>query len=726
MSLLRSKISLLILFVLLVLGAISIWAVQTQRLELRKKAATIESTAQATFCWDRVYEADGGPVWPDSCRGEISTDTPCLAVLTTLTDDQKTQYQAWVLNGKPPVSGCFPTTSPCTTLPTDCQNDKWQDCTALMGAPETGRWCPWPKPVSGQCSGQPDGTACDASNCPVCEPNQPCPLMYCRPQPGVCQGGQCIPSQSNPVELTTGYIGLTADDFVIYANGKQYYLKPDPGTTISINSDPGSSRYTTLETIWHEGGVEMRLFIYFASDGQTWWATEARTYNGGPYNPGQNQYPDWITYQGPFFQGTPRGSAFTASIFCFGLCGGPDLQGVPASGNYVRFRNLKLQAFIRSVTPYPTPSPGCHYEYPQCAQPIEGFRAPCDPILICPSPRPSCPPPPPCGGSLVVGDSRYGGCPRYHCPITPTPTRTPTPTPYIQVLTPNGGERLTVGQSYTINWRSSPGIAGYLIYLVNSLEQVSLINGVSAPNTSYTWMVNSPMMQNTKLHKIKIVDAIQGGVGSATQDLSDNFFTINSRITTPTPTSTPTPTPPPKVDGVEFRIKFSGVTGGAAEGAGVTARFVRSDLDVQTSPIRFHHIGDGVYQAVATLSGTLSLPAGPGYTIIMKGEKHVARKFCKQSGQTSPCQGNESMTITASPSPVFDFTGLSLDPGDLPPQDFKADLADLDIIRSLLSKPCSALTPQDKKAGDLDYNGCVDIGDVYLMRKTLETRYDEN
>ena len=84
------------------------------------------------------------------------------------------------------------------------------------------------------------------------------------------------------------------------------------------------------------------------------------------------------------------------------------------------------------------------------------------------------------------------------------------------------------------------------------------------------------------------------------------------------------------------------------------------------------------------------------------------------------------MTITASPSPVFDFTGLSLDPGDLPPQDFKADLADLDIIRSLLSKPCSALTPQDKKAGDLDYNGCVDIGDVYLMRKTLETRYDEN
>ncbi|HLE50105.1 MAG TPA: Ser-Thr-rich GPI-anchored membrane family protein [Patescibacteria group bacterium] len=114
------------------------------------------------------------------------------------------------------------------------------------------------------------------------------------------------------------------------------------------------------------------------------------------------------------------------------------------------------------------------------------------------------------------------------------------------MLTPNGGEQLTVGQSYAIRWQTSPGIVNYLIYLVNSLGQESLINGASAPNTSYTWMVNSPIMQNTGLHKIKIVDAAQGGVGSATQDLSDKFFTINSPITTPTPISvTPTPTVSP-------------------------------------------------------------------------------------------------------------------------------------------------------------------------------------
>ncbi len=77
-------------------------------------------------------------------------------------------------------------------------------------------------------------------------------------------------------------------------------------------------------------------------------------------------------------------------------------------------------------------------------------------------------------------------------------------------------------------------------------------------------------------------------------------------------------------------------------------------------------------------------------------------------------------------SPVFDFTGLPLEPGDLTPQDGKADNADFDKIKSLLSKPCSALTDVDKKTADLNYNGCVDIRDALLMRKTLETRYDEN
>ena len=48
------------------------------------------------------------------------------------------------------------------------------------------------------------------------------------------------------------------------------------------------------------GGVEMRLNIYFASDGHDWWANEIRTYNGK--SPG-----DWIEYTGTFFR-TPLGT----------------------------------------------------------------------------------------------------------------------------------------------------------------------------------------------------------------------------------------------------------------------------------------------------------------------------------------------------------------------------------------------------------------------------------
>ena len=253
------------------------------------------------------------------------------------------------------------------------------------------------------------------------------------------------------------------------------------------------------------------------------------------------------------------------------------------------------------LTPTITPVPpaGCYYQQVKCIQ------EPCNPVLVCPTPTPIQPATITCtitgtpttAGTYSVGamlsNSKTGLSGRKTLslavtgPITPTPTvtryptptacypppscpnppegciyqggscsscgtlicTTPTPPPYIQVLTPNGGEQLTVGQSYAIRWQSSPGIANYLIYLVNSLGQESLVNGVSAPNTSYTWRVDSAIMQNTGLHKIKIVDAAQGGVGSATQDLSDNFFTINSSVTTPTTTPTPTtkvtPTPTP-------------------------------------------------------------------------------------------------------------------------------------------------------------------------------------
>ncbi len=148
------------------------------------------------------------------------------------------------------------------------------------------------------------------------------------------------------------------------------------------------------------------------------------------------------------------------------------------------------------------------------------------------------------------------------CPISPTPTPTPTceympvclydnppcnateppngwcvptPTPYIlKVQDPNGGETLNIGQTHTIKWQG-PARNSYLIYLVNSLGEQSLINAASSSASFYDWQVNTPFVNGGNIYKIKVVEATTQG---ALSDESDNFFNINS-------SSSPTPTPKP-------------------------------------------------------------------------------------------------------------------------------------------------------------------------------------
>ncbi len=196
---------------------------------------------------------------------------------------------------------------------------------------------------------------------------------------------------------------------------------------------------------------------------------------------------------------------------------------------------------------------------------------------------------------------------------------------------------------------------------------------------------------------------------------------------TATATIVPTPTPTITNQQIQLRIKFAGVTDGAASGATATLRFTNGTTDVITPPVIFAHVGSGIYQATiqAAPQSSIYLNPGAGYSLIIKGEKHVARKFCKPTGQTGPCRSGEFLTITAGRQ-AFDFSGLPLDPGDLPEQDGRADSADFAKIKSLMSRACSQLTTAEKKMADLDYNGCVNIADAFLMRKTLETRYDEN
>lgn len=205
---------------------------------------------------------------------------------------------------------------------------------------------------------------------------------------------------------------------------------------------------------------------------------------------------------------------------------------------------------------------------------------------------------------------------------------------------------------------------------------------------------------------------------SATESPTPTF----SATGTPTHSPTPTQISNPTSQTLEFRVKLAGVTGAEAQGAKIGVKFYLKDGTVRqlSSPLTLTHQAGGVYKTSAVI--TNPFPSGTQFRIHIKGEKHIAITFCRQTGQTSRCADGEF--ITAGPT-TFDFTGIPLPAGDLPVQDGRADMGDLNKLRPLMSKICSSLTTAEKLIGDVNYDGCVTVRDIFLMLQTLETRYDE-
>lgn len=113
------------------------------------------------------------------------------------------------------------------------------------------------------------------------------------PNESINVGGEIrTPCDALPVKWQTGTVSLQAGAFWIVANGQCYTSR---GAAVQVHSDPGWSRYTTLELIWTELGREMRFFIYLYADSSSWWSDEMRTYDG------QQPYGDWLFYYGKFF-----------------------------------------------------------------------------------------------------------------------------------------------------------------------------------------------------------------------------------------------------------------------------------------------------------------------------------------------------------------------------------------------------------------------------------------
>ena len=135
------------------------------------------------------------------------------------------------------------------------------------------------------------------------------------------------PPAAPPLRFSTLQVDFSADSMQISAQG-QTFTAAD--ATVEVSSDPGTrNEYTTLELEWRERNVPMRLYIYFRSDGDSWWANEIRTYNGDVSG-------DWNTYTGTQFR-TRLGSSFEGDI---------ELNGYGDWGGALRLSNLRLQAFV--------------------------------------------------------------------------------------------------------------------------------------------------------------------------------------------------------------------------------------------------------------------------------------------------------------------------------------------------------------------------------------------
>ncbi len=128
--------------------------------------------------------------------------------------------------------------------------------------------------------------------------------------------------------FTTPQVELTADDFWIEVGGQRF---TSTGAEVDVHSDPGDEAYQSLELVWNEQGKEMRLNIYFQSNGVNWSSNELRTYNG------LESEPDWVTFTGNFFD-TPLGSPYIGTF--------DETATENGITSHLHIGGLRLQAFL--------------------------------------------------------------------------------------------------------------------------------------------------------------------------------------------------------------------------------------------------------------------------------------------------------------------------------------------------------------------------------------------
>ncbi|MGD2089856.1 MAG: M43 family zinc metalloprotease [Candidatus Aminicenantes bacterium] len=130
-------------------------------------------------------------------------------------------------------------------------------------------------------------------------------------------------------------------------------------------------------------------------------------------------------------------------------------------------------------------------------------------------------------------------------------TTGPGTQPTITVTSPNGGEVLTAGSTYTIKWTSTGSLGHVKIeYTSNNGSNWSTVTSSTSNDKAYSWKV--PDITSTKC-KVRVKEAADGNPA----DISDAVFTI-TKSTSPGPA---------KIALNRTRLNFSATTAGNVTGA---------------------------------------------------------------------------------------------------------------------------------------------------------------
>ena len=128
-----------------------------------------------------------------------------------------------------------------------------------------------------------------------------------------------------------------------------------------------------------------------------------------------------------------------------------------------------------------------------------------------------------------------------------------------------------------------------------------------------------------------------------------------------------------------------------------------------------------------------AITPGSNYSILIKGPRHLQRKFCQnnpteraEEGFPYTCSVVGQITLTGQEN-LLDFSQVLLQAGDLPGsvgQDGVVNAIDVSLVLNMIRNGFSE-QPNDLIIADMDLNGVVNAKDRSYLVETLEEKYGD-